>query len=52
MLYLMDDEGSGIVVDVLLSRQTATTADHSFTVDQVVGTRVLMKIPGTGFHIT
>ena len=47
----MDDEDDGVGVGVFFSSFTAVTADHNLTVDQVLGTKVLVKIPGNGFHV-
>ncbi|KAL0019938.1 hypothetical protein WJX77_012405 [Trebouxia sp. C0004] len=45
VFYIVDDEDDGVGVGVFFSRSTAVTADHNLTVDQVLGTKVLVKIP-------
>ncbi len=51
VFYIVDDDRYGVGVGVFFSRSTAVTADHNWTVDQVLGTKVLVKIPGNDFHI-
>ena len=42
----MDDEDNGIGVGVFFSNSKAVTADHNLTVDQALGTKIVVKIPG------
>jgi len=51
VFYIVDDEDNGVGVGVFFSRSTAVTADHNLTVDQILGTEVLVKIPGNDFHV-
>ncbi len=51
MFYIMDDEDNGVGVGVFFSKSRAVTADHNLTVDQVLGTKILVKIPGNGFRV-
>ncbi|KAL0025280.1 hypothetical protein WJX79_000109 [Trebouxia sp. C0005] len=41
----MDDEDNGIGVGVFFSNSKAVTADHNLTVDQALGTKIVVKIP-------
>ncbi len=51
VFYIVDDEDNGVGVGVFFSRSTAVTADHNLTVDQMLGTKVLVKIPGNDLHV-
>ena len=52
VFYIVDDEDNGVGVGVFFSRSRAVTADHNLTVNQVLGTKVMVRIPGNGFHVT
>jgi hypothetical protein len=51
VFYIMDDEDNGVGVGVFFSKSRAVTADHNLTADQVLGTKILVKIPGNGFRV-
>ena len=50
MFYVIDDEDNGVGVGVFFSKSKAVTADRNLSVDQVPGTKVLVKLPGDAFH--
>lgn len=48
MFYIIDNNSHGIGVGVFFSKSKAVTADHNLTASQVVGTQVVVQIPGNG----
>ena len=48
VFYIMDDDSNGVGVGVFFSKSKAVTADQNLTASQVVGTQVVVQIPGTG----
>ena len=48
VFYIMDEDSSGIGVGVFFSKSKAVTADHNLTASHVVGSQVVVQIPGRG----
>ena len=48
VFYIMDEDSNGVGVGVFFSKSKAVTADHNLIASQVVGTQVVVQIPGNG----
>ncbi len=48
VFYIMDEDSNGAGVGVFFSKSKAVTADHNLIASQVVGTQVVVQIPGNG----
>ena len=46
VFYIIDEDRNCVGVGVFFSKSTAVTADHNLTASQVVGTQVVVQIPG------
>ncbi len=51
VFYILDEDSNGVGVGVFFSKSKAVTADHNLTASQVVGTQVVVQIPGNGFNV-
>ena len=51
VFYIMDEDSNGVGVGVFFSKSKAVMADHNLTASQVVGTQVVVQIPGNGFNV-
>ena len=49
--YIIDQDRNGVGVGVFFSKSKAVTADHNLNASQVVGTQVVVQIPGDGFDV-
>ena len=51
VFYIMDEDSNGVGVGVFFSKSKAVTVDHNLTASQVVGTPVVVQIPGNGSNV-
>ena len=51
VFYIVDEDNNGVGVGVFFSKSKAVTADHNLTASQLVGTQVVVQIPGNRFNV-
>ena len=48
VFYIIDEDSNGVGVGFFFSKSKAVTADHNWSASQVVGTQVVVEVPGNG----